>query len=106
MKVLLATDGSNASKTAETLVGSIAWPSGTRIDVLRVDQFDEDEIDLSEPRFAAAEAVRRTQIDEQLAAVTQQLDPQLRPLRLAGVEVVEACHPPSIGVSANLKSGD
>lgn len=81
MKVLLATDGSTASKIAEALVGSIAWPAGTRIDVLRVDQFDEDEIDLSEPRFAAVEAIRRARIDEQLAAVTQQLSGACQDLR-------------------------
>ncbi len=81
MKVLLATDGSKAATTAEALVASIAWPVGSTIDVLRVDQFVDDEIDMSEPRFAAAHALLRTAIDEQLVRVTQQLSGEGRTVR-------------------------
>lgn len=38
MKVLLAPDGSKYAAEAERLVGSLDWPAGSLIEVVRVDQ--------------------------------------------------------------------
>jgi nucleotide-binding universal stress UspA family protein len=73
MKILLATDGSPSAKHAEALAAATTWPAGTVIEVLRVDQFVDDEIDLRPQRFAAAYAARRHEIDDRLAALVEEL---------------------------------
>jgi nucleotide-binding universal stress UspA family protein len=73
MKILLATDGSPSAKHAEALAAATTWPAGTVIEVLRVDQFIDDEIDLRPQRFAAAYAARRHEIDDRLAALVEEL---------------------------------
>ena len=73
MKILLATDGSESAKHAEALADSIAWPIGTQIEVVCVDQLIGNEIDLPPRRLAAAHAALRQEIDDHLAALVQRL---------------------------------
>jgi len=81
MKILLATDGSPSAKHAEALAAATTWPAGTEIEVLRVDQFVDDEIDLRPQRFAAAYAARRHEIDDRLAALVEELSGPGRTVR-------------------------
>lgn len=81
MKILLATDGSPSAKHAEALAAATTWPAGTEIEVLRVDQFVDDEIDLRPQRFAAAYAARRHEIDDRLAARVEELSAPGRSVR-------------------------
>ena len=81
MKILLATDGSPSATHAEELVSSIAWPQGTEIDVLWVDQFSDSQFDLSPQRYAEAHALTQDAIDAQLAELVQKLGSSGRTVR-------------------------
>ena len=81
MKVLLATDGSPSAKHAEALAEAIAWPGGTELEVLCVDQLVGNEIDYPPQRVAAAHATLRQEVDDRLAALVQQLSVPGRTVR-------------------------
>jgi len=73
MNVLLATDGSDRSRVAEELAAAIAWPAGTRIEVLRVDQELAQHLRLpDDARRALQDSVRR-ELEAHLAAVAERI---------------------------------
>jgi nucleotide-binding universal stress UspA family protein len=87
MKVLLATDGSDCSRTAVEEVARRPWPQGTRIEVVAVvdvayrgaPQFGP----ISPEYFDSLEQALETTADAALRAA----EDTLAPLRAAGVEV-------------------
>jgi nucleotide-binding universal stress UspA family protein len=81
MKVLLATDGSPSATHAEELVAAIAWPQGTQIDVLSVEQFSDAEFDLPAGRRAEARAHIEQLIDQRSAGLVQALSVAGRTVR-------------------------
>ena len=85
MKILLASDGSPSAKHAEDLAAATAWPDGSQIEVLCVDQFAELELDFPGKRFVAAHAAVRQEIDDRVAALVQRLS---RPGRTVRARVI------------------
>lgn len=74
MKVLLATDGSEYAAKAEQLAGSAAWPSGTRIDVLWVDELVPGDRTLPPDAYEALHERLHTDASEHLAQVKAALE--------------------------------
>jgi nucleotide-binding universal stress UspA family protein len=74
MKILIATDGSPSAAHAEMLAAAIAWPTGTELEVLHVDQLIEDELVYPAARFAELDAKRRRDIDERLGGLVTRLN--------------------------------
>jgi nucleotide-binding universal stress UspA family protein len=81
MKILLATDGSKSAEHAEDLVAAIAWPHDTTVEIVCVDQLADDELDLSDERFAASRAARQRAIDDRLTALTARVSQSRRTVR-------------------------
>jgi len=81
MKVLLASDGSTSAEHAEGLAAAMAWPGGTEIEVLHVDQLFDGDIDLSPERYATAHEAIRREIDDHLIALVERLSGPGRTVR-------------------------
>jgi nucleotide-binding universal stress UspA family protein len=81
MKILLATDGSASATHAEQLVAAIAWPQGTEIDALCVEQFSDTQFDLAPERRAEARAHVEQLVEQRLAGLVQELSAAGRTVR-------------------------
>lgn len=73
MKVLLAIDGSRSAGRARDLAASIRWPSGTRIEVLHVDQLLEGDLNLPPDRYTALHERGQRFIDKQVETAARAL---------------------------------
>lgn len=74
MKILIATDGSPSAAHAEMLASAIAWPAGTELELLHVEELIEDELVYPAARFAELDEERRRGVDERLAALVTRLN--------------------------------
>lgn len=73
VKILLAVDGSRSAGRARDLTASIRWSSGTRIEVLHVDQLLEGDLNLPPDRYTALHERERKFIDKQLETAARAL---------------------------------
>lgn len=69
MNVLFATDGSKSAEQARELVGSIDWPAPSHIEVLHVDQFFTEDLDVPADDYSAAHEKLRAELTSEIEGV-------------------------------------